>query len=207
MWLVGASTSAGTVMHAGPIFSNPFGWLFSLDSAVSFQVCWSVLREHPLQTSWLSPSVQHFVLQYAFLQTRAVFISLDPQLHLYTGCQPGSACVPPLCSVAWKFPQGNISGTIRWINWFASYLSKITVCHCLMSSILKTIVLCILSFVVVVISSWRLKGKSGPLLLEVEAIPLLFSIFWYFSLRYNWHATLVSSVEHNDLIFVCIAPF
>ena len=186
MWLVGASTSTSTVVHVGPIFSNPFGWLFlwtqQFPSRYADQYSGSTLCRPP---GSLSLSVQHFVLQYSFLQTRAILISLDPQLHLYTGCRPGSACVPPVCSVTWKFPRGNISGTIRWIYWFASYLSKITVCHCLMSSILKTIVLCILSFVVVVISSWRLKGKSGPLLLEVEAIPLLFSIVWYFSLRYN----------------------
>ena len=31
------------------------------------------------------------------------------------------------------------------------------------------------------------------------------SIFLKISLRYNWHVTLVSSVQHTDSIFVCIS--
>ena len=45
-----------------------------------------------------------------------------------------------LCGLEIPFPQGNTSGTIKWITWFTFYLPEITVFYCFMSSILKTIV-------------------------------------------------------------------
>ena len=62
-----------------------------------------------------------------------------PSLHtLSTRLCLGSSSL--FCGLEIPFPQGSISGTIKWITWFTFYLSKITVFYFLMSSILKTIV-------------------------------------------------------------------
>ena len=126
--------------------------------------------------------LRHFLLQYSST-TRATLISPDSQFHLHTGCPPGSAWVPLLCSVAWKFPSlkeiylGQSNGLPNLL--FISLKSPSFIAWCQVSW--KPLFHIFLSFVIV-ISSRRSKGEFGPLLLEVEAVPLLF-YFWIFLIK------------------------
>lgn len=195
---MGAGTSPSTFVHVEPYFLWSFWMAFSGLSTFLLCVYWSVLKEHLLKTS-------RFLLCSAFpspVLSPVNWSLLHVPRFSVPPLPPGSAWVPPLCSVAGRFFQ--LTGTIRWITWLASCLSQVTVFHCLMSSTLKTIVTCILS-VVTVTSSWRLKGKCGPLLSEVEAIPLLFFIFWVYFIEIRLTCNIILALRGNSIIwYLCI---
>ena len=89
---------------------------------------------------WSSLSIVLFLFQYSDLQTLAALVSPDSQHLLNPGNLPCSTWVIPFCAAAWKLIKA-----VSWGNYGAHRFSRVTVLCCLMSSVLKTIVSCVLS--------------------------------------------------------------
>lgn len=109
-------------------------------------MAWSVLCSI-LERDLLQVSKDLFLFlcssfRYSVLWTLATWVFPDSQLYLFnSGSSPGSTWVLPLCTMAWKLSQDS---NLRKSKLVLSHFSEITVLHCLIFSVLKIIVSCIL---------------------------------------------------------------
>lgn len=155
----------GTVLRLrwtlGMVLSNPFRQFFPQTQMISSHLCANQYLAQFLERFstdlWSSLSVKVSLLVFCCIHSSCFGLS---RLSVFS--TQGVSWLPPLDSLSLgcslEILSRQYTGTNVGLFLFVSYLSRITVLHCLLSSVMKIIVLL---YFVCFFGGFRQKGKSG----------------------------------------------